>query len=130
YWQIFSPGYAKRIFSENNFWFYYYQNYSLNGDESLIIDKVDFAEQLAKFDIILTLFTERNLQNMGNGFFNEAYCALRYSEEVKNKITYLLNDSTQFKIIQNKADEWNISIDKVVEMDALWLVKESHKDKL
>ena len=126
YWQIFSPGYAKKIFSENNFWFYYYENYSLEGSESLYIDKTGFAEQLTKFDIILTVFTERNLHKMGNGFYNEAYCAFKYSNEIEHNISYLYNDSTQFNIIQKKADEWNMPVDKVIEMDALWLVKESH----
>ncbi len=130
YWQIFGTGISKRLYNRNDFWFYNYKEWSFESIDGNSIDRAFLNEKIFSYNIIFTLYTERNFKTMANDFINQAYCALKYMDEVNKIIDGINSNQEWYNKIKEKSDGYGIPVEKQIWLDAFWMVTEKYKNKL
>ncbi|MDR0206260.1 MAG: hypothetical protein LBI45_03250 [Bacteroidales bacterium] len=73
YWGIYNRGWS-RLFSNDQFWYYYKEIYTSNQCAPPTIEEMDLRDEIMKTDIFIILSTDANLPNLGWGFIESAYC--------------------------------------------------------
>ena len=76
YWGIFCFG-ISNAFSNNHFWFYNNDIYPDSYTSTLTTQQINLKEEIAKHDIIIIMATEATLPNLGWGFIENTYAALK-----------------------------------------------------
>lgn len=120
YWTIYNLHNSKLIWNEQDFRYYNLQLFSPGKPDK------EFREitihELQKFDFIMTVYTEQNMDVLANNFFEKAYATLFESirlEEIKASIR---NDEQWLTKIEAKAERKGISVEEMINRDALWLL--------
>ncbi|MBU2650517.1 MAG: hypothetical protein KKA81_06255 [Bacteroidetes bacterium] len=127
FWQILGQGHAKRVFSGCDFWYYYSQAFHLEDGVPPVLDKAHLPEKLKEYDVVMTLYTEANLPKMANGFYEDVFYAVKYSDQIAKNIERIRNAPEWLAEIEKKATERGISLEDMLWLDALWLVKNANK---
>ncbi len=143
YWQMFNKKLPHRLFKNHEFWFYNRQIFPKRKDGVKWANELDLAEELSKKDIIILLCTEPVLKRMFWGFVDDAY-DVYYRPEVyrkhhpkdvvdKIKIEHIIqsirkNKKWYDKVVE-KAENRGISVDSMLYLDAVYLLKKKEREK-
>ena len=129
YWQLFNLGFSTRVFREGQFWFYSRQVFpKINNQETWVKD-LNFKQELINQDIIILLTTEPVLKREYWGFVDKAFNAFYNPEnkdlrlDIENQAEKIRKNKTLMKMIKEKAEKRNISIDSMIMLDAEYIIK-------
>ena len=138
YWGMHSIGFSDRVFSEGEFWYYFHNIYPETYKDGYTIQKyvalVDLKEEIKKFDLIILLQTEPNLNKFGFGFIDRAYDMFfvsgdgidRKSDRLKYFMEIIKADKKWFNLIKEKAKKQNISIEQALHNDAVYMIEQKN----
>ena len=130
YWQMYN--FTPRVFSDNHFWYYYRDVYPNSSGKSVIVDDLNFENEMEQHDVFILMSTEANLSKFGWGFIDDAYKLFKYGEnqnpeafkaKVEEVRKYIKSDKKWMEIIIEKARKQNISVDSMLMKDAIWVAK-------
>lgn len=135
WWDIYSRDIPKRVFQNNEFWYY---NQELFGSSYLgktDPKSVDIKRHLLFSDYIILLCTETNLSRLGFGFIGNAITALRKpisptETEVNSIIEFIKNTSTWYKDVEAKAQKEKRTLENQLQLDANWYFQKKGPIKL
>jgi len=120
YWTIFNLHDSKFLWNEHDFRYYNVQIFSPDQ-----LDK-NFKEitvsEMQKFDFIMILYTEQNMDKLANNFFEKAYAALYESkrlEEIKKEIR---RNKEWLARMEEKAKRKGVTVEEMIELDAMWIL--------
>lgn len=72
WWNVFGQGISGRLFSRNDFWFYYVDIHDGNGGNTNV-KNVDVQKELESHEVVLLMATEATLDRFPFGFIEDAY---------------------------------------------------------
>jgi hypothetical protein len=133
YWTFVSLGF-QRVFSGHHFWYYNRQIHSGDNQDQMYIEDVDLLNEIKNHDIILIMGSTPSLCNLGWGFIDHAYDqfrginsteneSLEFKKKVRKVRSEILKNEAWMETIKMKAQKNNVSIDSMVTLDAIWLIK-------
>jgi hypothetical protein len=133
YWTFVSLGF-QRVFSANHFWYYNRQIYSDDHQNQMYLEDVDLLNEIQSHDIILIMGSTPSLCNLGWDFIDNAYFLYKGIKRVENESSAFKKKLRRFRseILKNKAwmeniiikaQKKNISVDSMVTLDAIYLIK-------
>lgn len=135
YWGMHSIGFSDRVFSEGEFWYYFHNIYPEIYKDGYTIQKyvslVDLKEEIKKFDLIILLQTEPNLNKFSFGFIDRAYDMFfvsgdgidRKSDRLKYYKELIKSDKKWYELIKEKAKKQKISVEEALHNDALYMTE-------
>lgn len=136
FWGMYNFG-ISRSFGECHFWFYNQQVYPETFTKQLTTSELNLKEQLMKHDVVVIMATEANLPNLGWGFVEKAARVFSptpeeqqkadFDQKVKALTDYIKTDKAWLEAIRKKADAKNISLDSMVLLDAIYMVRNPGK---
>ncbi|MFA5418808.1 MAG: hypothetical protein WC341_10150 [Bacteroidales bacterium] len=138
YWGIFDFG-MSGVFSNDQFWFYNKKIYPESFKSDLFTSDVNLRKAIANHDVIILMATEATLPNLGWGFVERAYQMFtnpdykeidldEFQEKVRRLRNKIKSSEEWMKLIESKANNKNISVDSMLTLDAIWIIK-NEKDK-
>lgn len=126
YWSMYTHQGAWEIWDELDFRYYNKITYRPNAEES---DPIPLRiDELAKFDVIMILYTEANMTKMANDFFEEAYVNLNYQDELETIKHSIRNSPEWLKEVEEKAIRENVSLDEMIILVAEWVLNNKLKN--
>ncbi len=141
YWQMFSAKLPHRVFKNQEFWFYNRQIFPKRKDGTAWTNEIYLPDELKKTDIVILLCTEPVLKRVFWGFIDDAYEVYYNPEKYKKTHTKVQIDKAKLARIIEKIknnDKWyarvvekakrkNISVDSMLKLDAVFLLKKREK---
>lgn len=125
WWDIYSRDIPKRVFKNNEFWYYNMELFGNNFLGKTDPKTVDIKRHILFSDYIIILCTETNLSRLGFGFIGNAISALRSpiqstEAELNSIITVIKNTPHWFKDVQDKAQKEKRTLENQLKLDADW----------
>jgi hypothetical protein len=130
FWNIYYQGLTNNFFTDCKFWYYNETVYPENEPERNV-KKLNLAEELTKYKVIVLMATECNVHDIGWGFIEKTYDL--FKEELKDafrKKIYvklitenIIKNNDWMSDIKRKAKEKNISEDEMITLDAIYVYK-------
>lgn len=127
FWNMYYEGLVNNVFEESKFW-YYNQTIYPESEPVREVGKLNVAEELQKYKVIVLMATDCNIHDIGWGFAENVTKGL--AEEMKaiiRKKIYVFDLCEEIKRtpewikeVTRKAKEKNISIDEMVKLDAIY----------
>lgn len=135
WWDIYSRDIPKRVFQNNEFWYY---NRELFGSSYLgktDPTSVDIKRHLLFSDYIIILCTETNLSRLGFGFIGNAITALRKpitptESELNLIIEFIKTTPAWYKDVETKAQKEKRTLENQLQLDAVWYFQKRGPIKL
>ena len=139
YWELFNEGLSRDVFNDGQFWYYNQKIYSSQpGWFGKSIEDVDIRAEVEKNDIVFILQTEATLDRFGFGFIEkqiELYEQQNYitsvdtlkSSKVEAMMQAIKSDKKWFSMIVEKAKKNGISTEKMLRIDAEYMLKQKSK---
>jgi hypothetical protein len=125
YWTIYNLHDSHLLWDEHDFRYYDVQAFSPGEtDKELSLISI---EELKRFDFIMVVYTEMNLHVLANMFFEKCYAVLYEAEELDIIKDRIRKDKGWLKNIQEKADRKGITLEKQLDMDAMWILTQEMK---
>lgn len=127
FWNMYYEGLVNNVFDKSAFW-YYNQTVYPESEPEREVKKLNLAEEIKKFKVIVLLVTDCNIHDIGWGFAEtaskllttEMKAALRRNiyildlcEEIKRTPDWLIQ-------VEKKAKEKNISVEAMIKLDAVY----------
>jgi hypothetical protein len=130
FWNIYYQGLTNNFFTDCKFWYYNETVYPEDSPERLV-KRLNIAEELKKQQVIVLIATECNIHDIGWGFIENVYDlfheelkdAFRKSIYVKLLTENIKKDKIWLADIERKAKEKNISINEMINLDAIYVYK-------
>lgn len=131
----FYPFYSLLFGEQSQFWYY---NRIVSWPDSIAnryisTELLDYKKEIEKRDIILIVLTEPNLNDLGFSFIDRVYNIynpeIDYEKRVSDYMYKVRNDSNLFLHYIEKARSRNITTEKMIFIDAVWLIDESERQK-
>ena len=129
YWNLYYDSIPQRLFDNTQFWYYSNSIYPQSFTSPLNVSQIDVKSEIGKQDIIIIMFTEFRLANIGYGFVDLANNALNINcnpsdDIVKAYMLRIKSDTNWMKDIARKAEKSKIPLEKQLKMDAEWMLKQ------
>ena len=139
YWSMFNFGMGKNIFSIGGFWYYNKQIYPDNFKNETLVQDIDMRQRILDSEVIMLMSTDANLSKFSWGFVEDANKYLNgtkfnledtkeFKTKVINTSKYIRTNENWMKQIEKKAKANNISVDSMITLDAIWVVKQKLKN--
>jgi len=130
YWVIWNDYLAEKYFSQPLFW-YYFKELHQTGKGVIKTKEVDFKSKLFQQEVIILIGTEFNLFNFGWGFIDKAYAELNGTiyddgideKQVREVEQTIRNSSEWLEAVTLKAQKFEIPLDSMIRIDAIYMVK-------
>jgi hypothetical protein len=128
FWNIYYEGLTNNVYEDCKFWYYNETVYPESETERKVKD-LNLLEQIKKQKVIVLMATECNIHDIGWGFIEQATEAFKKEmKEVLRKNIYMQNIIEEIHFtpkwmadIIKKAKMNNVSVDKQIKMDALYI---------
>jgi len=130
FWNIYYQGLANNFFTDCKFWYYNETVYPEDAPEHLV-KRLNLAEELTKYKVIILMATECNIHDIGWGFIENAHEL--YKNDLKGSLRQriyvgLILESIKgnkkwMQDIEHKAKEKNISVQEMMNLDAIYIYK-------
>ncbi len=133
YWGMYMLGIAN-CFQKDHFWYYNKQVYPESSKEELLVESLNFKEEIDNHDIFVIMSTEATLRKFSWGFIEKANQYFRgqlSNHSTNNKldkkviefINYIKADKNWMKDIRKRSKTSGVSVDTLILHDARWQVK-------
>lgn len=141
YWGMYYLGLSDKFFDRGEFWYYFQNMYPEENRNGKLIPRyvslANMKDEIKKFDVIIFLQTESNLNNLGFGFIEKLYDFYFLSdkeseidsERLKSYEMQIKSDKKWFELVKQKAKKNNIPIAVAVRNDALYMVEQEKKNR-
>jgi hypothetical protein len=121
-------------FQKDHFWYYNKQVYPESSKEELLVESLNFKEEIDNHDIFVIMSTEATLRKFSWGFIEKANQYFRgqlSNHSTNNKldkkviefINYIKADKNWMKDIRKRSKTSGVSVDTLILQDARWQVK-------
>lgn len=144
YWNIFGTGYASRIFSDNNFWYYNMEAHNPAWKAPRKTSELNILEAVGNNDVIIIMATEANLYRFPYGFIDRLYEALVSSSGIKTSEKPAIDNSSKEaeileimesidknpdyqESVRKKAIAKGVTYREMLRLDATWAWEQKHK---
>lgn len=78
FWGIYNYGFTKNLFGNGQFWFYFNEIYNADGVREGLAEDRQLLDEIKKFDVIVLISTDANLNKFTNGFIDKYYAAAKH----------------------------------------------------
>jgi hypothetical protein len=141
YWGMYYLGLSDKVFDRGEFWYYFQDMYPEENRNGKLIPRyvslANMKDEIKKFDVIIFLQTESNLNNLGFGFIEKLYDFYFLSdkeseidsERLKSYEKQIRSDKKWFELVKQKAKKNNIPIEVAVRNDAIYMVEQEKKNR-
>lgn len=125
YWQFFGKGYTKKLFGEEEFWYYYRL---IHGAEQkgLKVEDVNPRKELFEADLVILLATESNLYKFPYGFLSSLnpnkFDLAEKEEKIRSQMKYIKSSEKWMNAITEKARKRGIPVDSMLYLDAKYMI--------
>ena len=120
YWTIYNLHNSKLLWDEQDFRYYNQQSFTPGqAEEKPAALNMD---ELQKFDVIMILYTEANMFKFANDFFEDSYITLTCRKRLESLRQRIMNSPEWLARVKEKADKRGIPLDKMVAIDARWML--------
>jgi hypothetical protein len=137
YWLIFSSEFRK-VFGDNQFWFYNEEMYGTNISVKTNVNKQTTKDELLKYDIIIIMATEATLPGFGWGFIENSYNQFmqnspkpnnndEFNKEMLEVYNYIKSDKEWYNKVVEKSKNKGVTVDSMLKLDALWVIEQRRK---
>ncbi len=124
----FYPYFPELFDTSSRYWYY---NRTLSWPkkyEGKPVKTLDFKKEIESRDLIIIVTTEQNLNWFGFNFIEDLYFYENPKvDSVALKVQYFKNkiitDDKWLESVKKKAKERNLSVDSMITLDAMWMVK-------
>lgn len=131
WWGTFNWGVSKKMFTNGKFWYYNKQIFPDHYKKKTLVKNQNLSKTLKKQEVVIIICTTANLPKFGYGFIDSAYDEIvlnkNYDKKLKAETAALKKQIKRsekwMKSIRKKAAVRNISVKKMIEMDALFQAK-------
>lgn len=136
YRELFNNGLKEILPSTHEFWFYgrVSKAHDSNMENDLHVSQFDFKEKINDADIIIILYYEGNLGNVGYIMVDRLYRLFtnqsllspmdqQFNDYVKQRITVFQKDEAMMKKIKEKAELKKVNVDAMVKAEAAMSVE-------
>jgi len=128
YWQFLGRWMAQLAFTRPAFWYYYKEYYEHGYPGARNNLQVNLPEVLDAHDVVILMSTEGTLKGAGWGFVNDAHSVVMgnwdpNTERLRAIRQHIRNDAQWFEQIQQKAQDWGVSVDSAVNRDAIFALE-------
>lgn len=130
FWNIYYQGLTNNFFTDCKFW-YYNETVYPESEPERNVKKLNFEEEIKKYQVIVLMATDCNVHDIGWGFIDQVYDL--YKEDLKDafrKKVYvkllsenIRKDKVWLADVERKAKEKNISVDEMITLDAIYIYK-------
>ncbi len=127
YWTIYNLHNSKRLWNEQDFRYYNMQLFSPDQPDKEL--KEISVQEMQKFDFIMIVYTEQNVDVLANDFFDKSYSALfetRRLDEIKASIR---SNKKWLSQIEDKAIRRGVSLEEMIDLDAMWLLMKEKENQ-
>ncbi len=131
YWNIFNAGLPKHLFGNEAFWYFNAKVYPDTYYGEKWVKDIDMKAEVEKQDVVILTITDRFLFKFDWGFINSLYKIYgpvtdydRY-HDLKVRIT---SDNNWFADIIKKAQQRNISLEEMLQLDAEYMLMMNDKE--
>lgn len=128
YWGLLNLHFQEP-FSNSSFWYYNREAYEAGNETVIDVAQIDLEKKINETDIIMIISTDANLPKIGWGFIDNLYNLLAgrnngfTKEEINGVVNFIKTDQKWMDQIKVKAKQRNISIDSMLVIDAIWMLK-------
>ena len=138
YWGLYNMG-ISQVFNNHEFWYYNKERHIANVKGNTMIENIDFAKELQKFDLFIILGTEATLKEFGWGFIESCYKYFSHDQpsatitdeafntKVKQLFDYILTDVKWMADIKAISLKEGLSTDSIAMKQAQYLISEEMK---
>ncbi len=139
YWGMYYLGLSDKVFDRGEFWYYFNNMYPEENSNGKLIPRyvslANIKDEVKKFDVIIFLQTEPNLNNLGFGFIEKLYdyyfLSGKESENNLNRLKYyeslIRADKKWLNSVKEKARKLNVPIEAAIHNDAVYMVEQEKK---
>jgi hypothetical protein len=138
-WYFFGKGYSGNVFSNPEFWFYYYELYKSDRQAPYKSNEVVLKNEIEKNQVIIILATEANYARLGWGFVKDVYALYTRSREEKNLMdekrikeieSSIKGTPSWLESVRGKAIKQNIPLDSMINLDARYTFELEKKSSM
>lgn len=136
YWTLYDMGITKCFDQRSNFWYYNKQVYPETSSSELLVNTLNFGNEIKKRDIIIVVSSETTIKDIGWGFIENAYSFFKgnsdvstsnvkgtlYNKKVRELIKFIQEDPNWMKLVDQRANDRGIAIDSMLVIEAMWQV--------
>jgi hypothetical protein len=123
YWNWYNPGIIRNLFSNEPFWYYDKEVYPENKTSPMNTGLIDLKSNIENQDVIILMQVNGGEGNLGYGFVDRAFA--EYDTSINNpvrKIEATMRNSQDYvNLLAKKAKEWNVTLDAMKRIDAIYL---------
>lgn len=133
FWRMYSIGVMPKVFPNSQFWYYNYNAYPAYFDDKTITKDLNLDKVIDETDVFIMMSSETNLHKFPWGseenlskYFKGEYVFDKdaaFKRKVKKMKEKIYADKKWLKHIKEKADKLDISLDSMVYLDAVYMVK-------
>lgn len=120
YWTLYNLHNSRLLWDEQDFRYYNQESFTPGQPKESPAELT--LDELKKFDVIMILYTEANMFKFANDFFEDAYPTLLYAKRLEDFRQSILTSPEWLKQLKEKADKRGISLDKMITLDAQWML--------
>ncbi len=127
YWGMYNFGFSDNAFGNGQFWYYNEQIFpdSYNGQD--VKPSTDKARRMvAENDVVVIQCTEASMYRFGFGFIDMYLDDTITDETIQGWMEVLRQDSAVYQDVVKKANDNQVSIEKQLRDDAIWMAKHSN----
>ncbi|MEN8225298.1 MAG: hypothetical protein ABFS05_08055 [Bacteroidota bacterium] len=131
YWNIYNTRIPDKLFTGQEFWYFYKKIYPASFISDLTVDSIDFKARIEQQDVIFLMMTERFFHKFDRGFIDdlwEHYGVKSTFDEIDRKKTRIINLDGWFKRILSDASKTGHTIDEELTNEAIYLLQKEHPE--
>lgn len=126
YWQLIHLGINDGVFRESLFWYYNREIYP--GPK--LFEDMNLELELNNSEVIFMIITPPNLEKylgsfietLHNFYFNRENTVVHYEEKIQEKMELIRNTPDWLEVVTKKAAEQNTPLDRMIYLDAKYVV--------
>ncbi len=132
FWRMFSNKVMPNVFTDGQFWYYNYATYPKHFKEKTTVQQLNLFEEIENVDVIIMMATEGNLKMFPWGsdemlaeFFRGNYTFDANAErerKIREWSDKILADENWLKVVQQQANEMNMSLDTMIRRNAIYMI--------
>lgn len=127
-------GLDRYVFNDSEFWYYYKTVHKNTNFKGYVSDYDNIKKKIEKYKVVMILMTEGTLDITPKQVFENLYCQyskahpnIEYENKINKYIRLIKANKDWFDSVKKKAKDNNVSIEKAVYNDAVYMVEQEKK---
>ncbi len=127
FWEFY-PYFSELFDTSTRYWYYNRTVSWPKKYEGIPVKTLNFKKEIETKDLIIILTTEQNIYQFGFNFIEDLFfyenpAVYRTKQKIKYFKNKIITDNKWLQSVKEKAKKRNISVDSMITIDAIWMVK-------